>query len=161
MDEISALFTINYQNLLLSIMSILIGLQSMFKAIDWCKKRLGIKTGAELEKEEMENRIIKLEKHDDWQYEQITNIVQGISDIKQSQLDTNIDSMRWEILDFSSALMGGRKYNRESFEHIYRIHEKYENILKANGMTTGFVDDSMKIISEFCRKQFTESLQEE
>ena len=68
--------------------------------------------------------------------------------------------MRWEILDFASALMGGRKYNRESFDHIYRIYEKYETILKDNKMTNGFIDDSMKIISEFYRKQFTESLQE-
>lgn len=161
MEEISSLFTLDYQNLLLGFLTMLIGFQSVLKVKDWYKARYRIKTGAEEDKETIEDRIAVLEKHDNWQYKEITKISQGIDDIKRSQLDSTIDSMRWEILDFSSALMGGRTYNRESFDHIYRIYEKYEKILEANKMTNGFIDDSMKIISEYYRKQFTESLQEE
>lgn len=160
MDEIAALFTLDYQSLLLGFLAILIGFQSVLKVKDWYIARYRIKTGADTDKETIEERIGMLEKHDNWQYKEITKIVQGIEDIKRSQLDTNIDSMRWEILDFASALMGGRKYNRESFDHIYRIYEKYETILKDNKMTNGFVDDSMKIVSEYYRAQFTENLKE-
>lgn len=160
MDEIVALFTLDYQSLLLGFLAILIGFQSVLKVKDWYITRYRIKTGTDTDKETIEERIGMLEKHDNWQYKEITKIVQGIEDIKRSQLDTNIDSMRWEILDFASALMGGRKYNRESFDHIYRIYEKYEKILEANEMTNGFVDDSMKIVSEYYRAQFTENLKE-
>ena len=41
-------------------------------------------------------------------------------------LDKQIDDYRYEILDFSSTLSNGRRYNRESFNHIFNIYGKYE-----------------------------------
>ena len=57
--------------------------------------------------------------------------------------------------------MGGRKYNREAFQHIYRTYGKYEKILADNEMSNGFIDDSMKIISEYYRAQCIEPLKEQ
>ena len=56
--------------------------------------------------------------------------------------------MRYEILDFASSLSSGRKHNRESFDHILRIYQKYERILKENGMENGLVEESVKYIQE-------------
>lgn len=63
-------------------------------------------------------------------------------------LDKEIDDMRWEILDFCSALSNGRKYNREAFDHVLRVYEKYEKILKENDMENGLVAQSVKFIQD-------------
>lgn len=160
MEAITELFGLNYQTILLGFFAILVAVKEFFEIRDWYKHKFGIKTAADEAKESIEERIAMLEKHDKWQYEEITKIAQGVEDIRKSQLDSTIDQQRWEILDFSSALMGGRKYNRESFDHVYRIYEKYENVLRENHMTNGFVDDSMKIVAEYYKAQFTENLKE-
>lgn len=69
-------------------------------------------------------------------------------------LDKAIDDYRYEILDFCSALSNGRKYNRESFNHIFSVYEKYEKILKENKMENGLVEESIK----FIREKYSEKL---
>ena len=63
-------------------------------------------------------------------------------------MEKEIDDMRWEILNFCSALSNGRKYNRESYDHVFSIYEKYERILKENKMENGLVEESMAFIRE-------------
>lgn len=67
-------------------------------------------------------------------------------------LDKEIDDMRWEVLNFCAALSDGRKYNRESFAHVFRTYEKYERILKENKMENGLVEESIDYIREAYRE---------
>lgn len=69
-------------------------------------------------------------------------------------LDKQIDDYRYEILDFSSTLSNGRRYNRESFNHIFNIYNKYEKILEENDMENGLVEESI----EFIKDKFKERL---
>ena len=69
-------------------------------------------------------------------------------------LDKQIDDYRYEILDFSSTLSNGRRYNRESFNHIFNIYNKYEKILEENDMENGLVEESI----EFIRDKLKEKL---
>ena len=69
-------------------------------------------------------------------------------------LDKQIDDYRYEILDFSSTLSNGRRYNRESFNHIFNIYNKYEKILEENDMENGLVEESI----EFIKDKFKEKL---
>lgn len=73
-------------------------------------------------------------------------------------LDKEIDDMRWEILNFCSALSNGRKYNRESYDHVFRVYEKYENILKENEMENGLVEESIGYIREVYREGLKEGI---
>ena len=68
-------------------------------------------------------------------------------------LEKSIEDFRWEILDFSSALSNGRKYNLEAYNHIFKIYEKYEKILRDNGMENGLVEESIKFIREKNKKK--------
>lgn len=68
-------------------------------------------------------------------------------------IDKEIDDMRWEILDFASALSSGREYNKESFDHVISIHEKYENILQENGLENGRVNASMEVVMEIYKEK--------
>lgn len=63
-------------------------------------------------------------------------------------LDHEISSMRGEILNFCAALSNGRKYNRESFDNIFRVYTRYEQILKDNEMENGLVEESIGYIRE-------------
>ena len=71
-----------------------------------------------------------------------------LNELTEIVVDMSIESWRWEILDFSSALSNGRIYNREAFDHIYRIYKKYEDILNNNNLENGLIDNSIKFIRE-------------
>lgn len=112
------------------------------------KKKFRIKLGHEEDKETIEKRITTLEEHDKWQYDELTKISNCVEEIKKNIVSKEIDDIRWELLDFCSALTSGRKYNREAFAHIFKTYEKYEKILEDNGMTNGFVEESMNAVKE-------------
>jgi hypothetical protein len=78
-------------------------------------------------------------------------IKNDIKELKDMILSQSIDDIRWEILDFSSAVINNRKYNREAYDHIFRQYEKYENILRENKMENGLVEESITVIREMYR----------
>lgn len=61
-------------------------------------------------------------------------------------IDKEIDDMRYKILDFASSISSGKKFNRESYDHILRIYDKYEKILEEHDMENGLVEESIKYI---------------
>lgn len=63
-------------------------------------------------------------------------------------VDKEIEDLRWTILDFTASLSDGKKYNRESFDHIMRMYHKYEKILEENNMENGLVEESIKFVQE-------------
>lgn len=68
-------------------------------------------------------------------------------------VDKEIEDLRWTILDFTASLSDGKKYNRESFDHIMRMYHKYEKILDENNMENGLVEESVKFIQEVYREK--------
>ena len=60
-----------------------------------------------------------------------------LQEIKSLIISNSIESMRWEILDFSNAIMSGREYNKEQYDHVLNTHERYMKVLEENGMTNG------------------------
>ena len=148
MEELQSFFNLDFSSLIMGLFIFILGVDKIISLFKKVKTSLRIKFGYEEDKETIEDRISILEKHDNWQYKEISKISQCVTDIDRRMLDKDIDDMRWELLDFCSALTSGRKYNREAFDHISRIYEKYEEILRKNKMTNGFVDESMKYVRE-------------
>lgn len=158
-DEILALNEINFGVVFTGVIIILVGIVSIIsliekisviikKPVKWLKNRdddhnLVIQTEKELKKlrEKHEEDTRQSIRHD----EMIREDLQRLTSLF---LDKQIDDMRWEILDFTSALSSGRKYNRESFDHIFRIYNKYEKILEENKMENGLVEESIKYVRE-------------
>lgn len=68
-------------------------------------------------------------------------------------LDKQIDDMRYEILNFASALSAGRDFSKEQFDHILQTHEKYEQILKENNLSNGQVVMSMEVINDIYKEK--------
>ena len=152
MEELQNLFNLDFASIIMGLFIIILGIDKIVSLLKRVKSILRIKFGYEEDKESIVDRISVLERHDNWQYKEISKISQCVTDIDKRILDKDIDDMRWELLDFCSALTGGRKYNREAFDHIFRIYEKYEMILKDNKMTNGFVDESMNYVKEVYHK---------
>lgn len=152
MEELQNLFNLDFASIIMGLFIIILGIDKIVSLLKRVKSILRIKFGYEEDKESIEDRISILERHDNWQYKEISKISQCVTDIDKRMLDKDIDDMRWELLDFCSALTGVRKYNREAFDHIFRIYEKYEMILKDNKMTNGFVDESMNYVKEVYHK---------
>lgn len=164
MDEILALIEIDFGVVFTGIIILLFAFVSILtliekisviinKPVKWLRRRnedheLVIKTAEELKKlsskhEEDTKQSIR---HD----EMIRNDLKKITRIV---IDTKIDDMRWEILDFTSALTSGRRYNKESFDHVISQHEKYEKILEENGLENGQVTASMEVVMDVYKEK--------
>lgn len=148
MGSIEKLAQIDYLLVILGFFAILFATKEIIEIFSYFKKKLRLKTGIDEDKETIENRIKTLEKHDNWQYGEIQKISKGIDDIKINLVQKEISDIRWELLDFCSALTSGREYNREAFEHIFRTYEDYEKILTENHMSNGYIVESMKAVRE-------------
>lgn len=148
MDALENLTQINYLLVILGFFAILFACKEGIEIFSYFKKKFRIKFGIDTDKESIEKRIDTLEKHDNWQYSELTKISKCVEEINKNIISKEIDDIRWELLDFCSALTSGRKYNREAFAHIFKTYEKYEKILEDNGMTNGFVEESMNAVKE-------------
>lgn len=125
---------------------------------------LGLETKASLQKKALEQKLSDMEQkiadfeqsqheyHDQSisirdKLEDNQKVLQdGISELKMLLINKEIDDIRTTILDFSNAVMNGRDYNKEQYEHIIDLYDKYEKILDQNGMTNGRVTASMEFV---------------
>lgn len=148
MDAIESIMQINYLIVILGFFALLFAAKEVIEILSYFKKKFRIKTGVETDKETIEQRILTLEDHDKWQYGEITKISNGIDDIRKQLLNTEIENIRWEILDFASSLTNKRKFSKEQFEHVISAHERYEKKIKENGLTNGLVASSIEVIKE-------------
>lgn len=83
------------------------------------------------------------------------DIKASLLDLKRMFIDNEIDTIRFEILDFANAVMDHREYNKEQYDHVFDIYEKYERILAENGLENGRVDMSM----QFLKNKYAELMQ--
>lgn len=82
MEAIEKLTQLNYILIFLGFFTILFGIKEIIEICLYFKKRFRIKFGREEDQEIIEDRILVLEKHDNWQYKEISKMSKGIDDIK-------------------------------------------------------------------------------
>ena len=125
MEAITELTKINWAVFLLTLCTIAFAIKELIEIVSYFKKKFRIKTGFDEEKETIEERIATLEKHDKWQYNEISKISQGIDDIKK-QLKERDKNIHLKFLKYSKTL---QEYN----DYIDRvIKEKIPSIYKSN-----------------------------
>ena len=84
MDTIENLFSLDYPSIIMGFFIIILGVDKIIFLLAKVKKALRIKFGFEEDKKTIEDRITVLEKHDNWQYNEISKISKGIDEIKSS-----------------------------------------------------------------------------
>ena len=75
-----------------------------------------------------------------------------MTELKQLFINKEIDDMRWEMLDFASAIMNHRRCSKEQYDHVIDTYVKYEKILEENGMENGRVTSSMEFVNDKYKK---------
>lgn len=165
MGDLTSLFKLDFPTVIIGVFIILSACIAVYEIIGKFSKIIGkpvkwvrdkekdhellIQTSKELKDLEKHHKkdVSESIKHDE-------KIEKNLEVLTSMVLDKAIDDYRYEILDFCSALSNGRKYNRESFNHIFSVYEKYEKILKENKMENGLVEESIK----FIREKYSEKL---
>lgn len=125
---------------------------------------LGLETKASLQKKalekklsDMEQKIADFEQSQHDYHDQSINVrdklednqkvlQDSINELKTLLINKEIDDIRTTILEFSNTVMNDRDYNKEQYEHIIDLYDKYEKILEQNGMTNGRVTASMEFV---------------
>ena len=163
MDTMQELFKIDFSYVLISVFVILLSIKAIVSIFEWFIGKLGLETKwmrlkreehellmrtsenlAELQKKHLEDSNLSKKKDEE--------ICKDVQRLTSMFLDEKIDDLRWKILDACSALSNGRRYNREMFDHIIHMYDKYEKIMEENGMENGLIDESMKFVREKYRK---------
>ncbi len=159
MDAITELTRLDFSSIFLSVFIILVGIKAIISLFEWFIAKLGIETKWMKTKREDHELLIKtsqnlleLQKiHNDDMSKSDRHdaeIQKDLRELKSLFLSKEIDDIRWEILDFSSAIVNNRKYNREAYNHIFRQYEKYEKVLKEYIIEIGIIEESIKVIKE-------------
>lgn len=99
-----------------------------------------------------------------WVGKQMTNEIADRMDklekdlqmVKDNADQKRIKDLRWQILDFANSAKK-LTYQRESYDHIYALHEEYEDLLKKYGMTNGKVTRAMEIIDRTYEERTNDS----
>lgn len=77
-----------------------------------------------------------------------------LDNVTKMFIDKQISDMRYEILDFGNAVINGRKYGKEAYDHILDVYNEYENILTNNNMSNGRVSTTIEVIRDSYKKMF-------
>lgn len=183
-DAIKQVHEIGEINVLLSLLYIAIIIIALYTIGKKIMEVLGLETKASLYKKAQEQKIIDLEREVKLLSEEVENrennlyqkqkgyheqsiqirdelkenqegLKNSLKEIKALIINNSIENMRWEILDFSNAIMSGREYNKEQYDHVLNTHARYMEILKENGMTNGQTSASF----EFIKKHYDELME--
>lgn len=153
MEQLNDVAQLDFVVIVLAFFSVLFAFKEVIEILSYFKKKFRISVGSETDRRTIEERIRTLENHDNWQYNEIVQISQGVSKIQKTLLEREIQDIRKTILDFCSSLSGGQNPNQEAFDFIFKLYEKYENILKTNGLENGQISASMEVIEEVYKEK--------
>lgn len=159
MDAIKELTQINYGTLIIAICTILLAFKFMWTLFDWFIKLLGLETRSmRLKREEHELLIVTVQNLKELQKKQEEDVKQSIQhdkkikdDIKNLSnmfVDLEIQDIRWNILNFCSDLSNGKNFSNEYYDYVFKLYDKYEKMLRENGLTNGLIEQSISYIQE-------------
>nr|DAH62590.1 MAG TPA: hypothetical protein [Caudoviricetes sp.] len=157
MGEIENLTKIDYVTVLLAIFLFLFGLKEVIDICSYFKNRWRIKTGIDEDKETLESRLVTLEKHDNWQYNEIMKISKGVDDIKSSLIQKDkqekaktVATLRNQLYDLHSKFIErgyADKSGLKTFLELGKIYEEaggddiYHDKLKPEVMSLPINED--------------------
>ena len=82
MEAITELTKINWILFFITLFAIAFAAKEIIEIVSYWKKKFRIRTGFDEDKETLEERIATLEKHDKWQYNEISKISTVVDPIK-------------------------------------------------------------------------------
>lgn len=133
MDEIKALMNLDFPTVILGVFIIILGIDKIVFLFQKAKRALRVKFGFESDKETLDKKIATLEKHDNWQYKEITKISQGIDDIKNSLIKKEIKdkaktvaTLRGQLYDLHSKFVEQEYVDKSGLKTFTELGSIYE-----------------------------------
>ena len=134
MNDLENLAQINYMLVILGFFAILFAIKEIIEIFSYFKKKFRIKTGADEDKETLEERIATLEKHDRWQYNEISKISKGIDDIKEQLKERDIKdkaktvaTLRNQLYDLHNKFMERGYVDKSGLKTFLELGKIYED----------------------------------
>ena len=134
MDEIEALFNLPYPTIIMGMFIFILGIDKIVYLFLKIKKILRIKFGFEEDKKTIEDRITILEKHDNWQYNEISKISKGIDEIKSSLAQKEIKdkaktvaTLRSQLYDLHSKFVKQGYIDKSGLKTFTELGSIYES----------------------------------
>lgn len=167
MDTIIALTKIDFPSVFVSVFLILTGIKAMVSIFEWVTTKLGFETKWIKKRHEEQEQIFintkmirelseKQQKDTMESIQQDRIINDKLKQLTDMFIDKEIDDMRWEINNFATKVSEGKPCNKDSYKHCIQIYEKYEKLLKENGLENGEVEISMEIIHDSYKQKLKE-----
>ena len=134
MDEIEALFNLPYPTIIMGVFIFILGIDKIVYLFFKIKKILRIKFGFEEDRKTIEDRITILEKHDNWQYNEISKISKGIDEIKSSLAQKEINdkaktvaTLRSQLYDLHSKFVKQGYIDKSGLKTFTELGSIYES----------------------------------
>ena len=134
MDEIEALFNLPYPTIIMGVFIFILGIDKIVYLFLKIKKILRIKFGFEEDRKTIEDRITILEKHDNWQYNEISKISKGIDEIKSSLAQKEINdkaktvaTLRSQLYDLHSKFVERGYVDKSGLKTFLELGKIYED----------------------------------
>lgn len=134
MDEIKALTQINYVLFVLWFFAILFAAKEAIEIFSYFKKKFRIKTGTDEDKETVIERIARLEKHDKIQYDKLSELSNGINEIKtlivhneDSQNKVTVATCRSTLYRLHKEFVSQKYVTQEGLKTFLEIGKVYED----------------------------------
>ena len=134
MEEITEALKIDWTSFLITLFAIGFAFKEICQLIGWVKTKFRVKTGIEEDKQTIEDRIGILEKHDKWQYNEISKISQGIDDIKKQLEERDkkdnaktIATLRNQLYGLHEKFIEHGSIDRSGLKTFLELGKIYEN----------------------------------
>ena len=134
MDEIEALFNLPYPTIIMGMFIFILGIDKIVYLFLKIKKILRIKFGFEEDRKTIDDRITILEKHDNWQYNEISKISKGIDEIKSSLAQKEIKdkaktvaTLRSQLYDLHSKFVKQGYIDKSGLKTFTELGSIYES----------------------------------
>ena len=134
MDEIEALFNLPYPTIIMGVFIFILGIDKIVYLFLKIKKILRIKFGFKEDKKTIDDRITILEKHDNWQYNEISKITKGIDEIKSSLAQKEIKdkaktvaTLRSQLYDLHSKFVKQGYIDKSGLKTFTELGSIYES----------------------------------
>lgn len=133
MSDIQELFNLDAAYIIFQFLIIVIAAKEILELLSYFRKKFGIKTNFDAEKEHLKNRIETLEKHDHWQYSEILKISAGIEDLTKLIKEKNekdkmqtVAMLRSQLYSMHTKFMRQKWIDQEGLKTFLELGEIYE-----------------------------------
>lgn len=134
MNNIENITQFDWITVILGIFAMLFIVKEIIELWSYFKKKFRIKTGIEEDKETIEDRIAILEKHDKWQYNEISKISQGIDEIKEQLKERDLKdkaktvaTLRNQLYDLHSKFIERGYIDKSGLKTFLELGKIYED----------------------------------